>query len=382
MVALLAALLLAGCTGSGAPRAGSVSGSPPPPAATSAPAPAPVGANVPAPVFAFYYMWWDRSHWLSRLGPAYPAAEAEAASLPASLDARGCGATTAYPGNVETDISLGLAYDQSDPATIRRDVEQAAAAGLTGFLVNWIGTGQPGQGASSSAYDQRLANVFDAVHAVNAAGHRFRVILNYQSSAKVIPVNQIVTDVEWFTRTYGQDPALDHTWSSRPEVLLSGSWKYSDVDLGQVSRALRPNAYIIGDEKPSSWGAGRAAALDGVSYYWSSQDPYRNPASFATLTRFAKDVRATRNPDGTAKTWLSPFTPGYNAALLYKTPTCVPRDDGKTMQVLFAGNRASGPDGWTFISWNEISEGSYVVPLQRYGTKYVDDLAMLLRQGR
>ena len=130
------------------------------------------------------------------------------------------------------------------------------------------------------------------------------------------------------------------------------------------------------------WGAGRAAALDGVSYYWSSQDPYRNPASFATLTRFAKDVRATRNPDGTAKTWLSPFTPGYNAALLYKTPTCVPRDDGKTMQVLFAGNRASGPDGWTFISWNEISEGSYVVPLQRYGTKYVDDLATLLRQGR
>ncbi len=376
----VAGLLLAGCTATATPAPGRAASSP---AATpSGAAPAPAG---PAPVFAFYYLWWDRGHWLSRLGPHYPAAAgatAAAAPLPAALDPRGCAATTSYPGNVETDISPGLGYDQSDPATIRRDVEQAAASGLSGFLVNWVGTGKPDQGPASSEYDQRLAHVFDAVHAVNAAGGHFRVVLNYQSSAKAIPVDQIITDLDWYTRTWGQDPALDHSWSPRPEVLLSGTWKYSDTDLAQVAQALRPKAYLIGDEKPSSWGAGRAAALDGVSYYWSSQDPYKNPTSFATLTRFAKDVRASRNPDGSAKAWLAPFTPGYNAALLYKTPTCVPRDDGKTMRVLYDGNSASSPDGWTLISWNEISEGSYVVPLERYGTRYVDVLAALLTGRR
>jgi hypothetical protein len=44
------------------------------------------------------------------------------------------------------------------------------------------------------------------------------------------------------------------------------------------------------------------------------------------------------------------------------------------MHKIFQGNLASNPDGWFFISWNEIAEGSYVVPLTRYGTLYTDTL--------
>jgi hypothetical protein len=96
------------------------------------------------------------------------------------------------------------------------------------------------------------------------------------------------------------------------------------------------------------------------------------------LRHLADAVHAGTNPDGRSKTWLAPFTPGYNAQLLYGTSTCVPRRQGQTMHELFRGNSASNPDGWTFISWNEIAEGSYIVPLTRYGQTYTNALKTVI----
>lgn len=366
VVFVVSAALVSSCT------AGSTRPNPPSTgAATSSssnPSPQP-----PAPIFAIYYLWWDRSHWLSHLGPRYPVTAAPP-PLPATLDASGCSTAERFPGNVVTDVSPQLAYDQSDPRTIQRDVELAAGAGLRGFVVNWIGTGAAQQTATSSDFNKRLAYVFDAVHRINASGRHFSVVLNYQSSAKKRTTAQFAADFGYFLSAYGHDPALDHSFSPLPEVVMAGTWKYSDAELGVISKAFRSRMYLIGDEKPASWDQARAEYLDGTSYYWSSQNPIKNPSSFATLQQFAATVRSTRNPDGSAKTWLAPFTPGYNASLLYHTPTCVPRDDGRTMHSLFDGNSASHPDGWTLISWNEITEGTYIVPLQRYGMRYVDVL--------
>jgi hypothetical protein len=331
-------------------------------------------------VFAIYYLWWDHQHWVSRLGNAYPY-ESVPSPLPATVAADGCGAAGKYAGNVETDISQGLTYDQNDPQTIARDVNLAADAGVKGFLVNWIGTGQPIQGRGSSSYNTRLAAVFDAVHKLKDSGRNFTVMFNYQSSAKKLSVSQFTNDFAYLLNTYGTDPALDHTYSAKPEIVMAGTWKYSDDEIASISRQYRPRFYLLGDEKPDSWDQAREEYLDGTSYYWSSQNPIKNPSSFSRLAAFAAKVRATPNPDGRRKTWLAPFTPGYNASLLYKTPTCVPRNNGQTMRALYAGNAASKPAGWTLISWNEISEGSYVVPLTRYGMTYVNVLKSLIENG-
>ena len=334
-----------------------------------------------APAFAMYYLWWDRRHWTSRLGQAYPIAGADQ-PLPATLDGSGCATRTDYRGNVETDISPGLAYDQSDPAVITDDLRLAATTGLTGFAVNWAGAGVPNQTVSSTELNTRLNNVFAAAQRLNAEGTSFKIMLNYQSSARRLTTSQFINDLDYFASTYGKSPALDHSFSPLPEVIMAGTWKYSDAELATISRALRGRLYLIGDEKPSSWDSARAKYLDGTSYYWSSQNPITNPSSFATLEKFAAVVRATPNPDGRPKTWLAPFTPGYNAMLRYNSTTCVPRNNGETMRALFDGNAASRPDGWTLISWNEITEGTYVVPLKRYGTKYVRELRSLLHGHR
>jgi hypothetical protein len=348
--------------------------------ATATPKATPSVAKAPArsAVFAIYYMWWDRQHWITRLGASYPVT-ARPNPLPATLDASSCGTVSSFKGNALTDVSQDLSYDQSKPSTILNDVELAARTGLTGFIVNWIGTGTTHQSVTSSNYNKRLQYMFDAVHTVNAEGHPFRLILNYQSSAKRLTPSQFTNDFNYFLTTYGTDKVLDHSYSTRPEVVMAGTWKYSNAALASISAQFRPRMYLIGDEKPASWNETRAKSLDGTSYYWSSENPNTNKSAFAKLTAFANVVRQTRNPDGRAKTWLAPFTPGYNAMLLYHTSTCVARDNGLTMTKLYAGNSASKPDGWTLISWNEISEGSYVVPLSRYGNRYLDVLTALLK---
>jgi hypothetical protein len=356
------------------------------PAAATAPTSRASGSTAPKvpappagtrkPVFVMYYLWWSADHWRDRLGGSYPQTKSPA-PLPATLDADGCGARSAYPGNKLTDVPSAGGYDQT-AATIERDVRLAASTGVTGFAVNWNGTGSSGQSVDSTVYNRRLQWVFDAVHRINAEGIPFRVMLNYKGSATKLSTTAISGDLAYFIGRYGADPALDHTYSNRPEMVWAGSWKYSTVELTAVAKSSRSRMFLIGDEKPSTWNTGRAAQLDGASYYWSSQNPWDNPASFAQLRTLADAVHAGTNPDGRRKTWLAPFTPGYNAQLLYGTSTCVPRRDGQTMHELFRGNKATNPDGWTLISWNEISEGSYIVPLTRYGQKYTDELKTLI----
>ena len=42
------------------------------------------------------------------------------------------------------------------------------------------------------------------------------------------------------------------------------------------------------------------------------------------------------------------------------------------MRRLYQGNKASNPDGWLLISWNEIAEASHIVPLTRYDHTYLE----------
>jgi hypothetical protein len=51
------------------------------------------------------------------------------------------------------------------------------------------------------------------------------------------------------------------------------------------------------------------------------------------------------------------------------------------MHALFNGNAASNPDGWTFFSWNEIAEGTYLVPLARWGGTSTSELKNLIAAG-
>lgn len=350
----------------------------PPPATTGvSPAPAPSGAGATAstataPAYAYYYLWWSSRHWRDKLGPSYPYS-ASPLPLPATLGSSGCPPTSQYPGNQLTDVPAAL-VSQDDPAVIERDVRLAADAGLAGFLVNWNGTGLPGQTTQDSSYSRRLASMVAAVHHVQAEGTPFHLWMSLKASATIMTTEAIRNDLDYLARTYAADAAFDRSHGGRILLVWNGSRKYPVDTIRVVSARFRGVFFLVGDETAKSWPDGRATSLDGDAYYWSSQDPYRNPASFGQLQALAAMVRGSGpNPDGTRKLWLAPFAPGYDS-LLIGGSTCVPRNDGATMRALFRGNSATNPDGWTLISWNEVAEGTYVEPLQRYGGR---DLAVL-----
>ncbi|HEX3298502.1 MAG TPA: hypothetical protein VHW68_00145 [Actinomycetota bacterium] len=332
------------------------------PASVSAPLPG--GSNAPA--FAFYYLWWSRQHWHDKLGPNYPYG-ANPLPVPASLPADGCPPVSLYPGNQLTDAPAKL-WSQDDPGQIASDERQAASAGLTGFAVNWVG---------GPTYSARLAKAFRGADALRAQGVPFSLVLSYKSSAKVLPLSKIQADLTYYRDHYASDPA-QYELNGKPVVILQGSHKYDDAALAAINTGFGDTFRIIGDETPTSYTAQRGASMYGVSYYWSTQDPYQNPASFGQLQQFAIAVRATPpNADGSPKQWWAPFTPGYDGVLLGGS-TCIPRNDGETMRSLFDGNAATAPDAWTLISWNEIAEGTYVDPLQRYGDRYLQTLRQIL----
>lgn len=334
--------------------------------------------NVPASnhrMFAFYYLWWDTQHWHARLGPNYPYT-ANSLPLPATLSGNGCSVTSNYPDNQLTDVASPL-WTQDNPNQIRSDVSLAAQSGLAGFAVSWAGTGQPNQTATSSAFNHRLAMVAAAVHQINKAGTPFSLWIAYISSARIRSADEINNDLSYLSKTYGKDPAFDHSNSGRPTLIMMGSRKYPQSVLNAFSARWRPHFYLVADENWNTWDAAKAADFDADQYYWSSQNPLTNRASFVQLNRLATEVRATRNPDGSAKKFFSPLAPGYNKVIAGGSG-CVPRLGGQTMHDLYLGNSSTHPDGWMVISWNEITEGTYIVPLQRYGNQSIDTLKAII----
>jgi hypothetical protein len=328
-------------------------------------------------IFAYYYLWWSRDHWHTTLGPHYPYS-ASPLPLPATLGPGGCRPHSRYRGNTLTDVPRRL-WGQDNPATIARDVHDAVSAGLSGFIVNWAGTGAAHQGVRSNPYSRRLQLLVNAVHAVRKRGHDFSLWLSYKASAQMLPVSTIRNDLTYFARRYGSDRAFDRQQSKRPTVVWQGSRKYPTSDLATISNEFRTKLRILGDE--SSWSRSRARYLEGDAYYWSSQNPYDNPQSFGQLASLARAVRTgPRNPNGMVKVWVAPFAPGFDTQLAGGS-TCVPRKGTRTLRRLFDGNLRTHPSDWALISWNEITEATYVMPLRRYGRQSLTMLRTIVNGG-
>lgn len=328
-------------------------------------------------IYAYYYTWWNKDHWHDKLGPNYPY-ERERLPLPATLEKGGCNAKSKYPENQLFDVPERHLWSQDNPRVIERDVRTAARAGLAGFLVNWHGTGEADQEVNDTGYTERLDATIKAVNEVNADGHNFKLWLNYKASSKHRSASFMANDLRFIEERYGNNAAWDHHFSGRIMLIWGGSRKYELWRLRETAEEFADTFFIIGDEDDDSWTAERGRYLDGNHYYWSSQNPYSNPHSFEQLEELAAKVRSSENADGSGKLWFAPLTAGYNSELL-RDGSCVPRRGGETLRKLFQGNSRSEPDAWTFISWNEIAEGTHIVPLKRWGRYYLNALTELTR---
>ncbi len=316
----------------------------------------------PEGMYAYYYLWWDTQHWQDSLGGNYPYGQSPL-PVPAVLGSNGCSPTSLYGGNIETDVPAAL-FTEDDPSQINYDVQSAIAAGLSGFAVDWYGTGSAGQTPASNALDRRLDMLVHAVDQAQAEGHNFHLWLSYEASSTGLTQSSISGDLSYLSSQYGGDPAFDRSNDGKPTFIWVGSYKYPTSVVATISSQFRSAWYFVGGYQWNQWNSTVSQYFDADSPYWSSQDPWANSQSFGQLDQLAATLHAQ------GKKYFAPLSPGFDRQL-DGSGGCVPRDNGATLQAIYNGNASGDPQGWLLISWNEITEGTYVTPqLQRYGAAY------------
>ncbi len=342
--------------------------SPPKPTTTPKPLQPPLPSAGGTTVYLHYYLWWTKRHWQDKLGAAYPYA-AGSLPLPGVTDTSGCNPVVSYPGATIVDIpSVGL-EDQGLAATFDSNIKTAVAYGITGFVADWAGVGTASQGPTSSGYNGRLDLLIHRVDAWNAAhSQKFRLALDFAAFGNYSrPAAAMINDLNYFIGRYGSDRAFANSFSGRPLAMIIGSRKYSEATIAAISAATRGSLFLLGDETSASL-ARDAAYLDGSSYYWSSESP-ANSGAKTQIASLGSQLH------GAGKPWFAPFTAGYDSVLI--GGHCVPRNGVSTLDTIWSWNRASRPDAWFGISWNEYVENTYLEPSLKYGATYLAEVKRL-----
>jgi hypothetical protein len=284
------------------------------------------GRQGDVPVFAYFYQWFDPGSWR----------------------------------RAKIDYPLAGRYSSSDRHVLVRQVQQAASAGIDGFLTSWKGT---------PLLDRRLQMLLDV-----AKVHDFDVGVVYEAldfQRHPLPVGVVRSDLVLLVQRWGDQ--LRSQYFGRPVIVWTGTDQYSVAAIRSVHRALGDRAWLLASAKSAKEYDRVARVVDGDAYYWSSA----NPGTSYTQDRLAA-LSATVHRHGGI--WLAPATPGFDGRPLHHSRV-VPRQGGRTLVRSLDDAFGSKPDAVGVISWNEWSENTYIEPGRRYGSQELDALRAYLGGG-
>ena len=277
----------------------------------------------PIPILAYYYIWYNTSSW----------------------------------DRAKTDTPLLGTYSSDDLAVMRQHIQEAKAAGITGFIVSW---------KSTDVLNRRLEQL------ANLAGQEnFKLAIIYQGLdfyRDPLPSTQIASDLDYFIQHYASLPAFQ--LFSKPLVIWSGTWKFSTQDIEQVTMNRRSSLLILASERNTDGYSRLANLVDGDAYYWSSVNPDTYPSYQDKLNQMSDLIHDNQG------LWIAPAAPGFDARLVGGT-TVVERKDGATFRTEINTAMASSPDALGIISWNEFSENSQIEPSVNFGYQYLNIISQI-----
>lgn len=253
-------------------------------------------------------------------------------------------------------------YDSADSAVIARQIEQARAAGVTGFITSWDGQ-----------HDRR-GRVFDAL--VSAAPAGFAVTAYLESSgggvaALVGRLNHLRD------RLAGSSSGL--RLAGRPCIFVFDR-VLQEVGLEGWSEALRRHRQaggvalaVVGPANSPEEIAQRRGLFDALHIY-SMQfqtDGWRIAFGARARRWMGRWVRAQQGLAVTTATVL----PGYDDRRLDDRagdrPT-TPRRSGRTLRMMADAALAARPDWLLVVSWNEWMEATEIEPSVENGSRELE----------
>ena len=253
-------------------------------------------------------------------------------------------------------------YDSRDPALVRRQVAQAQAAGLDGFLVSWWGR------------ESEEARAFgDLLRLARPTGLR---LAPYYEAGELWPRGApgVAADLLALLDRHGDDPAWLRV-DGAPVLFVYGAHRLRRPAWEFVRRRLagaRHRVVLIAEIPSLAWLTRHPGWLEG----WAGLHVYSPAAILASgddlAGAYAVRARLAREA-GLA--FVPAVAPGFDDRTVRMPGTLVPRAAGATYDATWAAALATEPD-WILVStWNEWHEGSEIEPSTEHGTRYLERTA-------
>jgi hypothetical protein len=268
-----------------------------------------------------------------------------------------------------------ITYNSSDDATIDRQINWAARAGITGFISSWWGPGDQ----TDTNFARLLAH---AATLEDTTAYHFASSLYFECDApRLSGTTYIMQTLRYLVAHYSNDPHFFH-WQGKPVIFF---WN----PLGN-GRTLSQWASIRSQIDPHNqmiWSAeGVDTTLlnvfDGIHLFSGGYWGLQNNRMAAVDQGFRARVDAYNSANGTHKIWAAGVIPGYDDTRVpgRKGTYIVPRNNGITYNSSWTAAIASKPDWITITSFNEWFEGSMIEPDASYNTLYLDITQKYTRQ--
>jgi hypothetical protein len=277
-------------------------------------------------VLAFYYNWFDENSW----------------------------------GSGKTSDSPAQPYVSRDRGAMGRQIDQAKAAGIDAFVVNWWGPG-------NQTNDNFLAMLDEA------AARGFRLAVDVDINSPFLGgAGDVQAKLAGLLNGAAKHGAYLKSGGKPVLFFYHQNNKFSTATWSAIRAAIDPNHDSLWIEEGVD--VSPLSVFDGHHLYsvtWAN----RTDMSY-TANKFAKLVRAKANALGTPKIYVATAMPGYNDLCLRPqrggAVYAVGREGGAYYERSWQAAIGSSPDWIVIDSFNEWPEGTFIEPSQGCGNLYMD----------